>query len=52
MILSLKDGILMNIVKARVFFSTFRFTDFFSQQGLADEIKNKNKIHSDHFPIE
>ena len=36
--------------KARVFF-IFLFYRFFSQQVRVGE-RNKNKIHSDHFPIE
>ena len=34
-------------------FFIFCFTDFFHNKlGSEDEIKNKNKIHLDHFPIE
>ena len=34
-------------------FFIFCFTDFFSQQvSVGRRNKNKNKIHSDHFPIE
>ena len=36
-----------------IFFFIFCFTDFFAQQvSVGGRNKNKNKIHSDHFPIE
>ena len=46
--------VLMQVqIHVRPEFFIFCFTDFFSQQVRGGgQNKNKNKIHSDHFPIE